>query len=238
MKIKRYTVILLLSLFCISSTVKAAEDLNKIRKFISDICLEGYSTASPNKFSRWNKSVRLSIFDADKKMTHIVQESVEKIGLLTARGGRKINLITPNNSGADVYIFIADRAQLKTWANQHDRTYGGSGASYWSSRRNKKDYTESAALFIDAAQVKDEKHMAFLCQLGLTRIMGIKGKSKVFPESMFHPATRYTSYDELTDLDKKAIVYCLKYVRPKSSRKRIETGVKTKWVKLDINKKR
>jgi len=112
MKIKRYTAILLLSLFCISSTVKAAEDINKIKKFIADICLEGYRSASAGQYNRWNKSVRLSIFDGNKKMTNVLEDTLKEIGEITALAGRKIKIVTPNDGRADVLVFFADQRNL------------------------------------------------------------------------------------------------------------------------------
>ena len=233
MKRQRQYTLILIAFSILASTFTSpatAQTDDKELRWIERVVLGPEYGGSGDICSRWVRTPTLSVFGADESREEIVQEVVVHLNETLGRTPiKRIMLLYPENTRADIYLYFAPVSEFPEIAAHHNFPYTKGNLGYfwtWWNGRN-EIYRGVILLSLD---ILDGSRIRHYTMEEITQVLGLSNDSPEYPESIF-----YSYYSDggnaqsLSERDKQLIHFFYNYVPPGATRADVNAAYQRYW---------
>jgi hypothetical protein len=232
--IVQYRSTLILVALCIASLMvtwpASAQTDNKELRWIQRVILGPEYGGSGEICSRWVRTPTLSVFGGDESREEIVQEVVVHLNETLGRTPiKRIMLLYPENTRADISLYFAPVSEFPEIAAHHNFRYTkGNQGYFWTWWNGRNEIYRGVILL--SSDLLDRNRIRHYALEEITQVLGLSNDSPEYPESIF-----YSYYSDggnaqsLSGRDRQLIHFFYNSISPGATRADVNSAYQRYW---------
>ncbi len=203
-----------------------AQSSDRLARWVEKVTLGPEYGGGGKVCSRWVKTPKLSVFGATSEQQKVVASSLAHLNETLANTPiKRIELLSPNDSGANILVYFAPQRELPDLAKKHGFKYvEGNWGYFWTFWNRHKIHRAIVLLASDKLKGKLLRHFTLE---EITQSLGLSNDSAIFSNSIFYAGWSYTQH--LSELDKKLIIFFYNHIQPGAKLRDVQVAFKKHW---------
>jgi hypothetical protein len=208
----------------------AAQPDDRTTRWIEDVLLGPEYGGDGEICARWIKSPTLSVFGANQEQSAHVRTVVDQInGTLESTPLRRITLLPPADTAADIHVYFARLSDFPRLAGQLGFQYHPGNWGYFWVRWNGAHEIFNADVLLASDRLRGATLRHFALE-EITQSLGLMGDSPVYPDSVFYSrGSDGGDAQRLSALDRKLIAFLYTYIAPGAGRAELRRALAQFW---------
>ncbi len=203
-----------------------AQSSDEIARWVEEVTLGPEYGGSGKVCSRWVKTPKLSVFGATSEQQEVVASSLAHLNETLANTPiKRIELLSPNDSGANILVYFAPLRELPRLAKKHGFEYvEGNWGFFWTFWNRHRINRAIVLLASDKLRGKLLRHFTLE---EITQSLGLLNDSSIFSDSIFYARQSNTQY--LSERDKRLIIFFYNHIQPGAKLRDVQGKFKKHW---------